>query len=188
MDPAAFATLVARCASPAMAEPLTAIVQQASSFEPFLITLGERTPIRLQATDRNEAIQLATEAAATGKPVRIGLGQLDREEMKLAGLTISTTFDACQHVAGLSRLFQVRFQKAVADGGNPHKAALGAVKSFAVRGNLTMPELGSGNVSSQPPADEPVANLSSGVDLARERPSWDVYRTGVGASAFVYQR
>ena len=69
-----------------MAAPLTAIVQQASSFEPFLITLGERKPIRLQATDRNEAIQLATEAAATGKPVRIGLGQLDREEMKLAGL------------------------------------------------------------------------------------------------------
>ena len=114
MDPAAFATLVERCASPAMAEPLTAIVQQASSFEPFLITLGERKPIRLQATDRNEAIQLATEAAATGKPVRIGLGQLDREEMKLAGLTIAATFDACQHVAGLSRLFQVRFQTAIA--------------------------------------------------------------------------
>jgi hypothetical protein len=89
MDPAAFATLVERCASPAMAAPLTAIVQQASSFEPFLITLGERKPIRLQATGRNEAIQLATEAAATGKPVRIGLGQLDREEMKLAGLTIA---------------------------------------------------------------------------------------------------
>ena len=136
MDPAAFATLVERCASPAMAAPLTTIVQQASSFEPFLISLGERKPIRLQATDRNEAIQLATEAAATGKPVRIGLGQLDREEMKLAGLTIATTFDACQHVAGLSRLFQVRFQTAIADGGNSHKATRDAVKSFAVTDKL----------------------------------------------------
>ena len=188
MDPAAFATLVERCASPAMAEPLTAIVQQASSFEPFLITLGERKPIRLQATDRNEAIQLATEAAATGKPARIGLGQLDREEMKLAGLTIATTFDACQHVAGLSRLFQVRFQTAIADGGDPHKAALGAVKSFTVRGKPIMPELGSRNLPSQPPADEPAADLSSSADLGRERPSWDVYRAGLGTSAFVYGR
>jgi type IV secretion system protein VirB1 len=171
-----------------MAEPLTAIVQQASSFEPFLITLGERKPIRLQANDRNEAIRLATEAAATGKPALIGLGQLDREEMKLAGLTIPTTFDACQHVAGLSRLFQVRFQTAITDGDDPHKAALDAVKSFAVKGKLTMPELGSRNAPSQPPADEPAANLSSSADLARERPSWDVYRAGLGASAFVYGR
>ncbi len=188
MDPAAFATLVERCASPAMAEPLTAIVQQASSFEPFLITLGERKPIRLQATDRNEAIQLATEAAATGKPVRIGLGQLDREEMKLAGLTIATTFDACQHVAGLSRLFQVRFQTAIADGGDSHNATRDAVKSFAVRGTLTLPELGSRDVPPQPPADEPAANVSSSADLARERPGWDVYRAGLGTSAFVYGR
>ena len=188
MDPAAFATLVERCASPAMAEPLTAIVQQASSFEPFLITLGERKPIRLQATDRNEAIQLATEAAATGKPVRIGLGQLDREELKLAGLTIATAFDACQHIAGLSRLFQVRYQTAIADGGDSHKAALGDVKSFTVRGKPIMPELGSRNAPSQPPADEPATNFSSSADLARERPSWDVYRAGLGTSAFVYGR
>src|SRR5216684_604478 len=161
MDPAAFATLVERCASPAMAAPLTAIVQQASSFEPFLITLGERKPIRLQATDRNEAIQLATEAAATGKPLRIGLGQLDREEMKLAGLTIATTFDACQHVAGLSRLFQVRFRTAIADGGDPDKAAPDAVKSFAVKDKLTIPGPGSRNLPPQTPADEPAANFSS---------------------------
>jgi type IV secretion system protein VirB1 len=188
MDPAAFATLVERCASPAMAAPLTAIVQQASSLEPFLITVGERKPIRLQATDRNEAIQLATEAAATGKPLRIGLGQLDREEMKLAGLTIATTFDACQHVAGLSRLFQVRFQTAIADGGDSDKAALDAVKSSTVRGKPIMPVPGSRNVTSQPPADEPATNFSSSADPAWERPSWDVYRAGLGTSAFVYGR
>lgn len=188
MDPAAFATLVERCASPAMAAPLTAIVQQASSFEPLLITLGERKPIRLQATDRNEAIQLATEAAATGKPLRIGLGQLDREEMKLAGLTIATTFDACQHVAGLSRLFQVRFQTGTANASDPQKAELDAVKIRTVKGKPTAPELGSRNLPSQPPADEPAANLSSSADRARERPGWDVYRAGLGTSAFVYGR
>lgn len=187
MDPAAFATLVERCASPDMAAPLTTIVQQASSFEPFLITLGERRPIRLQATDRNEAIQLATEAAATGKPVRIGLGQLNREEMKLAGLTIATTFDACQHVAGLSRLFQVRFHAAIADGGDSHKGAFDAIQSFAMKDKPTMPQLRS-RAPSQPPANEPAASSSSSADLARERPSWDVYRAGLGMSAFVYGR
>ena len=108
--------------------------------------------------------------------------------MKLAGLTIATTFDACQHVAGLSRLFQVRFQTAIADGGDSHKAALDAVKSSTVRGKPIMPEPGSRNVPSQPPADEPATNFSSSANLARERPSWDVYRAGLSTSAFVYTR
>jgi hypothetical protein len=68
MDPAAFATLVERCASPAMAAPLTAIVQQANSFEPFLISLGERKPIHLQATDRNEAIHLRRKRRRRASP------------------------------------------------------------------------------------------------------------------------
>jgi len=71
MDPAAFATLVERCASPAMAAPLTAIVQQASSFEPFLITLGERKPIRLQATDRNEPSSLRRKRRRPASPFEL---------------------------------------------------------------------------------------------------------------------
>ncbi|MFK4532066.1 hypothetical protein ABIA00_000249 [Bradyrhizobium ottawaense] len=105
MDPVAFAALVERCAPTAMARPLTAIVRQASSFEPLLITIEGSKPIPIQATDRDEAIQLATEAIATGQKVRTGLAQLDAEETRKAGLTTATTFDACQHVAGLARLF-----------------------------------------------------------------------------------
>lgn len=56
MDPAAFAALVERCAPTAMLEPLAAIVRQASSFEPLLVTLQARKPVPIQATDRNEAI------------------------------------------------------------------------------------------------------------------------------------
>ena len=113
MDPAAFAALVERCApTTAMVRPLTAIVRQASSFEPLLITIEGRKPIPIQATDRNEAIQLVTEAIATGQPVRTGLAQLDAEDMKQAGLTATTTFDACKHIAGLGRLFEARLQAA----------------------------------------------------------------------------
>ena len=68
--------------------------------------------IPIQATDRDEAIQLATEAIATGQQVRTGLAQLDAEETKQAGLTATTTFDACKHIAGLGRLFDARLQSA----------------------------------------------------------------------------
>jgi hypothetical protein len=111
MDPAAFAALVEQCApTPDLVRPLTAIVRQASSFEPLLITVQGRKPIPIQASDRDEAIQLATEAIATGQQVRTGLAQLDAEETKQAGLTPATTFDACKHIAGLGRLFEVRNQ------------------------------------------------------------------------------
>ena len=45
MDPAAFAALVEQCApTPDLVRPLTAIVRQASSFEPLLITIEGRKP------------------------------------------------------------------------------------------------------------------------------------------------
>src|SRR4051812_39028453 len=108
MDPTAFAALLERCAPGAAHEPLTAIVRQVSSFEPFLITIDGRKPIHLQATSREEAIRLTTEATATGQPVRVGLAQLGPEDLKQVGLTISAAFDACKHVAAVGRLFNVR--------------------------------------------------------------------------------
>src|SRR5260370_23936447 len=131
MDPAAFAALVERCAPTAMLEPLAAIVRQASSFDPLLITVQARKPVPIQATDRNEAIQLATEAIAGGQPVRSGLGQLDGAELKQAGLTIATAFDACKHVAGLSRLFNARSQAADARGPGRGRATAIVIASFA---------------------------------------------------------
>jgi type IV secretion system protein VirB1 len=77
MDPAAFAALVEQCApTPDLVRPLTAIVRQASSFEPLLITIQGRKPIPIQASDRDEAIQLATEAippASRFGPVSLNL-------------------------------------------------------------------------------------------------------------------
>ena len=141
MDPAAFAALVERCApTTAMVRPLTAIVRQASSFEPLLITIEGRKPIPIQATDRNEAIQLVTEAIATGQPVRTGLAQLDAEDMKQAGLTATTTFDACKHIAGLGRLFEARLQAANVNASGRDQAIASVVASFAAKAAGTTPE------------------------------------------------
>jgi hypothetical protein len=141
MDPAAFAALVERCApTTAMVRPLTAIVRQASSFEPLLITIEGRKPIPIQATDRNEAIQLVTEATATGQPVRTGLAQLDAEDMKEAGLTATTTFDACKHIAGLGRLFEARLQAANVNASGRDQGIGSVVASFVAKAAGTTPE------------------------------------------------
>ena len=188
MDPAAFAALVERCApTPDLVRPLTAIVRQASSFEPLLITIQARKLVPLQASDRDEAIQLATEAIATGQPVRIGLAQLDADETKQAGLTTTTTFDACKHIAGLGRLFEARLQAANVNAAGRDQAIARVVASFAAKAPRTTPEprtppaAASISTGDTPTINTPAASL-------RERPSWDVYRSGLGTSAFVYER
>ncbi|WP_230646844.1 type IV secretion protein [Bradyrhizobium sp. Leaf401] len=189
MDPAAFAALVEQCAPTAMARPLTAIVRQASSFEPLLITIKGRKSIPIQAIDRDESIQLATEAIASGQQVRTGLAQLDAEETKKAGLTAATTFDACQHIAGLGRLFDARLQAASMKNADRDHAIAEVVASFASKSPSQASEPGiqpmaatgrdrlTGDMTINPPAASATA-----------RPRWDVYHSGIGTSALVYER
>jgi type IV secretion system protein VirB1 len=189
MDPAAFAALVERCAPSAMVRPLMAIVRQASSFEPLLITIEGRKPIPIQATNRNEAIQLATEAIATGQQVRTGLAQLDPEETRKAGLTAATTFDVCQHVAGLGRLFDARLQALSINGADPDEAIAHVVASFVPKAPSQMPEPRTQSKASaggdQPGGD---TRINPPAFSTSEHPRWDVYRSGLGTSAFVYER
>jgi type IV secretion system protein VirB1 len=191
MDPAAFAALVEQCApTPDLVRPLTAIVRQASSFEPLLITIRGRKPIPIQASDRDEAIQLATEAIATGQQVRTGLAQLDGEETKQAGLTAATTFDACKHIAGLGRLFEVRLQSANMKSSDRNQAMARVIASFAAKGPSETPEPRIQRKASAG-ADSPTGDMSTintSAPSVREHPRWDVYRSGLGTSAFVYER
>ena len=191
MDPATFAALVERCApTTAMVRPLTAIVRQASSFETLLITIRARKPIPIQATDRDEAIQLVSEATATGQPVRTGLAQLDAEDMKEAGLTATTTFDACKHIAGLGRLFEARLQAASVNASGRDEAIARVVASFAAKAPGTTPEPRTQPIASRDidTSTGDMSTINTPAPSARERPNWDVYRSGLGTSAFVYER
>ncbi|MCK1275943.1 type IV secretion protein [Bradyrhizobium sp. 61] len=191
MDPTAFVALVEQCApTPDLVRPLTTIVRQASSFEPLLITVQARKPVPIQASDRDEAIQLAAEAIATGQPVRTGLAQLDAEDMKEAGLTTTTTFNACKHIAGLGRLFETRLQAANANASGHEQAIANVFASFAIKAPATPPEARtrptvtrSADIST---GDIPTINTPA--TPTRQRPNWDVYRSGLGTSAFVYER
>ncbi|MCK1326750.1 type IV secretion protein (plasmid) [Bradyrhizobium sp. 155] len=187
MDPAAFSALVDQCApTPDFVRPLTSIVRQASSFEPLLITIQGRKPIPIQANDRDEAIQLATEAIATRQPVWTGLAQLDAEDLKQAGLTTTTTFDPCQHIAGLGRLFEARLKAANLNTSGRDQAIASVVAAFAVKAPGTTPD--SGNQPTVGTSNDDMPMINAPAASAREGPNWDVYRSGAGRSAFVYER
>lgn len=184
MDPTAFVALVEQCAPGVAVEPLIAIVRQASSFEPLLITIEERKAIPIQASSREEAIQLTTEATAAGQKVRIGLAQLGDQDMKQARLTVSAAFDACKHVAAVNQLFNARLEAATAGGRDLKSATTAAVASFAVRQARPASEPPKRDTPTPTPADETLDERSA----PRERASLDVYRAKRGASMFVYEQ
>lgn len=189
MDPAAFAAMIERCVpTAAYIQPLTAIVKQASAFEPLLITIAQRKPVPIQASDRSEAIELASEALSSGQATRTGLDQLDAKDMREAGLTVTTTFDACKHIAGLSRLFEARLRTAEAKQPNHDQAIASVIASFTAAATASKPPTkpaASATITAPPGADAGTMDTSAGPSTA---PRWDVYRAGIGESALVYKR
>jgi type IV secretion system protein VirB1 len=190
MDPAAFAAMIERCApKAAYIQPLTAIVKQTSAFEPLLITIAQPKPIPIQASDRSEAIGLATESMANGQATRTGLAQLDAKDMREAGLTVTTTFDPCKHIAGLSRLFEARLRAAETTKSNHDQAVASVIASFTAAATAaskpSMKPVISTSISAPPDAETGAIDTSAGPSAA---PRWDVYRAGIGESALVYKR
>ncbi|MGL9623042.1 type IV secretion protein [Bradyrhizobium sp. U531] len=189
MDPTAFAAMIERCTPTAgYIQPLTAIVKKASAFEPLLITIAQPKPLPIQASDRGEAIELATEAMSSGRATRTGLAQLDVKDMREAGLTVTTTFDACKHIAGLSRLFEARLRAAEATNSNHDQAVASVIASFSAEATTTkLPTkpAASATITPLPGADIGTMGTSAEPSAA---PRWDVYRAGIGESALVYKR
>ena len=190
MDPTAFAAMIERCApTAAYIQPLTAIVKQTSAFEPLLITIAQPKPVPIQASDRSEAIELATEALSSRQATRTGLAQLDAKDMREAGLTVTTTFDACKHIAGLSKLFEARLRAAERTKSNHDQAIASVIASFTgtpiAASTLPTKPAASATMSPPPVADMGTVDTSAGPSAA---PRWDVYRAGIGESALVYKR
>ncbi|WP_245284118.1 type IV secretion protein [Bradyrhizobium sp. Cp5.3] len=169
---------------------MTTIVDRASAFEPLLITIAQPKPVPIQASDRSEAIELATGAMSSGQGIRTGLAQLDAKNMREAGLTITTTFDACKHIAGLSRLFETRLRAAEASKSTRDEAIASVIASFSVTAATATSK------PSMRPTMSTSASASRGgdtttMDTSTEPstvPRWDVYRSGIGESAVIYKR
>lgn len=187
MEAADIKTLIERCTSSALAKPVAAIMRQASEFEPLLVTIAGKRPIRILASSKPEAIALTSEATAAGQSVRIGLAQLDASDLKAAGLTIAAAFDPCAHIAGLSRMFQERKARLLSEGLDGAAADERAQSSFksariaAPPAASARPDTTSDREAEPEPPREEIAS-------AKDPPSWSVYGARRGSSLLIYSR
>ncbi len=95
MDPSAFMALAKRCTPPVDARPLIEIVRVASGFEPLSLTIDGRKPIKILATSKPEAIELAIQARIAKQDVRLGLAGLTFGDLDKAGIGVAEAFEAC---------------------------------------------------------------------------------------------
>jgi type IV secretion system protein VirB1 len=187
MEAADITTLIDRCTAPTLARPVATIMRQASEFQPLLVTIAGKRPIRVLAGSKPDAIALTSEAAAAGQPVRIGLAQLDAADLKAAGLTITAAFDPCAHIAGVGRMFQERKALLMSKGLDNAAADERVRSSFkSARPDLPPAAAAKPNTASElesvsgPPREE--------VASANDPPSWNVYGAKRGSSLLIYSR
>ena len=94
-----------------------------------------------------------------------------------------------KHIAGLGRLFEVRLQSANMKSSDRDQAIARVVVSFAAKAPSTTPK-----PRSQPMASRGADSFAGDTAINTPAPSvsghprWDVYRSGPGTSAFVYDR
>ena len=187
MEAADIETLIDRCTAPTLARPVAAIMRQASEFEPLLLTIAGRRPIRVLADSKPEAIALTSEAAAAGHPVRVGLAQLDAAGLKAAGLTIAAAFDPCAHIAGVGRVFQERKALLVSSGLDDAAASERATGSFKSDRTAVPPAAAAKPDTAsrrKTKSDGPEEEIAS----AKDPPSWIVYGAQRGSALLIYSR
>ena len=152
-------------------------------------TGGTFTDIVLLQEGKLRVFKVLSTPDDPSRAILSGLGQLDAEETKQAGLTAATTFHACKHIAGLGRLFDARLQSASMKSADRDQAIARVVVSFAAKDPSTTPEL-----RTQPMASRGADSFAGDTAINTPAPSvgghprWDVYRSGLGTSAFVYDR
>jgi type IV secretion system protein VirB1 len=93
MDPSAFMALAERCAPGVNARPLIEIVRTASGFEPLSLTIDGRKPIKILATSKPEAIELAMQAKIAKQDARLGLAGLTFKDIDDAGIGVADAFE-----------------------------------------------------------------------------------------------
>jgi type IV secretion system protein VirB1 len=185
LDAIEFAELLNRCAPGAPAGALTQIVRQASSFEPLLITIEGKKAIPIQVMSLDEGVQLASEATVSGQNIRIGLAQLNAEERKAAGLSISASFDPCRHVAAMHALYLTH--RLTPQAQKLERPSVEARESVRLAVDEHRPATHT-SFRMTAPTKFIVENSFADPSLGEERQSLDVYRSTRGASLFVYQR
>lgn len=165
IDGPSFSALLERCAPGAPVEPLTALVRQASGFEPLVIGTDGRKPLTIQATSKPEAIELATELEIGEQRVWVGLAQIDSRQLKRLGISLADGFEPCTNIKVAAQLLNEKpsFSKPARVSENPRTAR-------------AEPSPGEGARSLEVWRSE----------HGESRPSWDAYSASRRPSVFVY--
>ena len=163
IDAPSFAELLARCAPHTPA--LTAIVREASGFEPFVIGTIDRKSVSIQVDTKSEAIKLASELMIGGQRVRIGLAQIDSRDLKRLGLSVTDALEPCANLTAAAKLLKE----------DPN--ALRPARAMVERSRT---ERGRGEEDIVP------TNGRSRTDGGDGQPAWNVYGQERRRSVFVY--
>jgi Transglycosylase SLT domain len=165
MDPTAFIALAERCAPGVPINELTAIVRQASGFQPLVISTVEgRKPITVQATSKSEAIGLATEMTIAGQRVRIGLAGVDARDLDRLKVSLADAFEPCANTKIAARLMSEDPRRLKPISTRPQRELRPAAEIVDV----------SDQSSSKHAAEPPAAR------------AWDVYGQGRRSPALIY--
>jgi hypothetical protein len=165
MDPTAFIALAERCAPGVQINELTAIVRQASGFQPFVLSTVEgRKAIAVQATSKAEAIGLATEMTMAGQRVRIGLAGVDSRDLDRLKVSLADAFEPCPNIKAAARLMSEDPRRLDPISTKPQRELRPAVKIVDVPDQTSL----------KPAAEPPAAR------------AWDVYGQGRRSPALIY--
>lgn len=175
MDPSAFMALAERCAPGSDARPLIEIVRMASGFEPLSLTIDGRKPIKILATSRQEAIELATQAKIAKQGARLGLAGLTFGDLDKAGIGVAEAFEPCPALRAAAQILSddpKHFATSkIARVPNATRARFSADDDLDRREERPLHRDEGAVAQSEPPANKP----------------WDVFGYPSGRSLLVYE-
>lgn len=168
MDPSAVMALAERCTPPVDARSLIEVVRVASGFEPLSLTIDGRKPIKILATSKPEAIELAIQARIAKQDVRLGLAGLTFADLDKTGLGVTEAFEACPALRAAAQIH----------GSDPKHFATSNIARVQY---VARPRL---------PVDDNSGHRETGA-VAEAEPSprkpWDVFGAASGKSLLVYE-
>lgn len=99
-----FAILAQQCATSVDYPVAHAIVQQESNFNPYAINVNRAAQIKAPRS-YNEAVSAAKKLIASGYNIDMGLGQINRSNLKWLNLSVEQVFDPCTNLKAMQTVY-----------------------------------------------------------------------------------
>ncbi len=130
-----FNTLAQHCAPNVHPTTLQAVVRTESGFNPYAIgVVGGR--LARQPRTLPEAVATAKALDARGINFSMGLGQVNKSNLAVYGLTYETVFDLCANLKAGGNILHACYQRAVSAMGSGDSAVRAAISCY-YSGNFT---------------------------------------------------